>query len=102
MLTFMTFAPRPDAVMWPGRRLLGVLDSLVWPIAYAVLAAELLRGPVMLMGVALAVCGLSALARFRCALWRNERYRFTTWRWGKVLAALMCIGLCLQLAMLMR
>ncbi|MEO6744510.1 MAG: hypothetical protein ABIN08_08530 [Caldimonas sp.] len=102
MLMFMTFAPRPDAVTWPGRRLFAVLDALAWPALYAVLAARLPGLTGIVLGMILALCVLSALARVRRAVWRNERYRFTTSRWGKVLAVLLWIGLCVQLAMLMR
>jgi hypothetical protein len=47
-----------------------------------------------------AVAILCALDRVHRALWVNHRYRFTTWRWGRIAAALLAIGLVLK-AMLM-
>ena len=38
-----------------------------------------------------------AAARLTRALRRNERYWFGTWRWGRVLAILMAVGLLLKL-----
>jgi len=42
----------------------------------------------------LATCGAHRLRR---ALWLNHRYRFTTWRWGKLMAALVFYGLLLRM-----
>lgn len=49
------------------------------------------------MVYALAV--LSGLGRLRRALWMNHRYQFTTWRWGRRLAALLLIGMVLRVAL---
>ena len=53
-------------------------------------------GAVGQLAIALAV--LSAVVRLHRALRVNHRYRFTTWRWGKVLAALFLVGGLLKLA----
>jgi hypothetical protein len=45
---------------------------------------------------AFAAAGLGRLHR---ALWENQRYWFTTWRWGKVLGAMLRIGAVLKLSM---
>jgi hypothetical protein len=36
---------------------------------------------------------LFAVTRLQPALFRNEHCRFTTWRWGRVLAVLPSLGL---------
>jgi hypothetical protein len=47
--------------------------------------------------MALAVLG--GVSRLHRALWVNHRYWFTTWRWGKVLAAMLLIGAMLKVLM---
>jgi hypothetical protein len=83
---------RPDVPYWPGRRFLAALDALLWPGLWF---AVILYGPFemgsvgFVAGVGLAV---SAVSRLRCALCRNERYRFTTWRWGVWVGVAAAIG----------
>ena len=36
--------------------------------------------------------------RLHRALWFNHRYRFTTWRWGRVVVVLLLIGAVLKIA----
>lgn len=74
-----------DAVAWPG-----ALALVVWvaPVATGIAGA-------LVIGVA----ALIAVARLRRAIWRNERYWFTTWRWGKPVLALLLIGGVLKLAL---
>lgn len=89
--------PRPDAPEWPGRRWLAGVDAVVWPLIW-VLVIEQLPAHVGLVGpFVAAVALLIALGRLRRAIWINHRYRFTTWRWGKLVAGLMLIGLVLKL-----
>lgn len=91
--------PRPDAPDWPGRRLLAAVDAVAWPLIW-VLLMQLAPQPAGLIGpfvVALAV--LVGLGRLHRALWVNRRYRFTTWRWGRVLASTLVIGAVLKLSM---
>lgn len=91
-----TRAPLPDAPYWPGRRPVALVDAIAWPAAWIALATQLPRpaGIVAPMVVALAL--LSALGRVCRAGWENHRYHFTTWRWGRVAAALLLLGLLLK------
>lgn len=93
--------PRPDAPYWPGRRLLAAVDAVLWPMLW-VLVFRHAPEPVGLVGpFVTAVALLCALGRLHRALWVNQRYRFTTWRWGRVVAALLLMGVVLKLAMTM-
>ncbi len=88
--------PLPDAPYWPGRHLLAAIDAAVWPILWVLLFSHAPQ-PVGLVGpsvctVAL-LCGLGRLHR---ALWVNHRYRFTTWRWGRIAAAFVLVGMVLK------
>jgi hypothetical protein len=98
MLFLISYPPKPDAPHWPGRPLLAALDAVLWPAAWVVGAslAPMKTGVVGPLIIALAV--LFAVLRLHRALWRNERYWFATWRWGKVLGALLLIGMVLKLA----
>jgi hypothetical protein len=99
MWLVLSRAPLPDARHWPGRRSLALVDAVAWPGAWIALAMHLPQpmGIVGPMIVALAV--FSAIARARRAAWQNHRYHFTTWRWGRVAAALLLIGLVLKMVM---
>jgi hypothetical protein len=91
--------PRPDAPDWPGRRLLAAVDAVAWPLMWVLLIQQV-PGPAGLVGpfvTALAV--LLGLGRLHRALWVNHRYWFTTWRWGKVLGAMLLIGAVMKLSM---
>ena len=91
--------PTPDAPYWPGRRLLAAVDAAVWPLLWVLLFSHAPK-PVGLIGpFVAAVALLSTLARLRRALWENHRYRFTTWRWGRIAAALMLMGVVLRLTL---
>ncbi len=46
-----------------------------------------------------ALAVLLALGCLHRALWGNHRYRFTTWRWGRVLAAILLVGALSRLLM---
>ena len=88
--------PRPDAPYWAGRRLLAAVDAAVWPLMW-VLVFRHAPAPMGLVGpfvVALAV--LCALGRLHRAVWVNHRYRFTTWRWGRAVAALLLMGVVMK------
>ena len=90
--------PRPDASYWPGRRWLAALDAVGWPAAWtlAVAHAPMPTGVVGMVVIAWAAWG--ALGRLHRALWNNQRYRFTTWRWGRVVAALLVLGFAMKLS----
>lgn len=97
MWILMTRTPRPDAAYWPGRRALAALDAVLWPLAIAGTLAHtgFLRGIVGAVGatwLAFAACG-----RLRTAWQANHRYRFTTWRWGRLAGGLMVFGILLKL-----
>ena len=84
--------PLPDAPYWPGRRVLAALDAAGWPILCVLLIRHAPQ-PVGLLGPVLtAVALLYGLGRLHRALWENHRYRFTTWRWGRMAAVLLLVG----------
>jgi hypothetical protein len=58
------------------------------------------RNPVRFSPMVIALAALSALGRMHRAAWRNHRYQFTTWRWSRVAAGLLLIGLFLKVALL--
>ena len=91
--------PRPDAPYWPGRRWLAAVDAAMWPLLWVLLFSHAPK-PVGLVGPAVAaVALLCALGRLHRALWVNHRYWFTTWRWGRIAAALMLMGVVLKLSL---
>jgi len=49
--------------------------------------------------VAIALIVLIAFSRVYRAVWQNHHYHFTTWRWGRVAAALLFVGLTLSVAL---
>lgn len=91
--------PRPDARHWPGRRLLAGVDAVVWPLLW-VLVIRHVPGPGGLVAPIFTVLAVVlGLRRLHRAVWVNHRYWFTTWRWGKLLAAMLLMGGLLKLAM---
>jgi hypothetical protein len=91
-------APTPNASYWPGRRLLALIDAILWPSLVAVGVGRMPMDPGLIGQVVLALCALSALRRCARALWYNERYRFTTWRVGVALFGMMVFGTVRKLA----
>ena len=90
-------APTSDAPYWPGRRWLAAVDAVAWPMLWVIVFSHAPK-PVGLVGpVVTAVALLCAIGRLHRAVWVNHRYRFTTWRWGRVAAALLFVGLLLKL-----
>jgi len=98
MLMLIARAPVPDAAYWPGRRLLALVDAVLWPALLAIGVANVPLDTGIVGRVGLGLCALSAVQRAVRAGWRNERYRFTTLRVGLPLAALLGLGLLLKLA----
>lgn len=91
--------PRPDAPDWPGRHLLAAADAVAWPLLWVLIIWQV-PGSAGLVGpfvTALAV--LLGLGRLHRALCVNHRYWFTTWRWGKVLGAMLLVGTVMKLSM---
>jgi hypothetical protein len=95
-------APPPDAQVWPGRRVLALIDAVAWPAAWAAWLLGL-SVPLGLAGhFALACCGIAALKRASRAIVQNHRYHFTTWRWGRWLVLGLLFGYALKMAVLLR
>ena len=91
-------APLPDAPQWRGRRILALLDAVFWPL-FVAFGVNSLSNVLGLVGqVALAACAFVGASGAARAIWRNERYRFTTVRVAKVLAVLLAIGALLKVA----
>jgi hypothetical protein len=90
--------PRPDAQHWTGRQWLAAADAIAWPIAWVafVLSTPVSAGVVGQVVVALAAW--AGLNRLYLAIWVNHRYWFTTWRWGRVLLAIILMGWVMKLA----
>ncbi len=84
-------APRPDAPRWPGRRLLSIVDAVAWPAGWLVVVFMVPKPGVLgLVIVALSI--LFGVRRCARALFRNERYRLTTWRWGIPVMGFVALG----------
>ena len=90
-------APIPDAPYWPGRRFLAMLDAVVWPALIATLVSSSSMQSGVVGSLTLALCALFGMRRCVRALWRNERYQFTSWRFGPLLAALLAVSAALKL-----
>ncbi len=90
-------APVPDAQDWPGRRFLAMLDAVAWPALIGILVSGSSTQTGAVGSLTLALCALFGMRRCVRALWRNERYQFTTWRCGLPLAVLLAVGAALKL-----
>jgi hypothetical protein len=96
MWLVLSRAPLPDAPYWPGRRTLAVIDAVAWPAVWIAIAS-LIPPPTGVLGlVVIAVALMAGVARAHRAARQNHRYRFTTWRWGRWVLALLVIGLVLK------
>jgi len=93
-------SPIPDAASWPGRRWLAAVDAITWPAIGFGLLVQLPGRMGLVLPVAGAGLALIGLVRVRTAVWINHRYRFTTWRLGKIVIVLLLIGGALKLALL--
>ncbi len=91
-------APTPNALYWPGRRLLALIDAILWPALVAFGVSRMPMDTGLVGQVVMALCALSALRRCARAIWHNERYRFTTWRVGVALFVMLVFGTVLKLA----
>jgi|SRR6185437_2445347 len=91
--------PRPDVPVWPGRKALAALDAVAFPAAWIVAIA---KAPfdIGLLGAAVsAIVILVAIGRLARAIFKNERYRFSAWRWGRLLVVLLVLAVILKLSM---
>lgn len=91
--------PRPDAPYWSGRCVLAAADAVAWPLLWVLAFREVPVAVGMVAPFVFAVAVLCGLGRLHRALWLNHRYRFTTWRWGRVWAAFVLIGLAMKVAL---
>jgi hypothetical protein len=91
--------PRPDASDWPGRRLLAAVDAVAWPLMWVLVMRQVPQSVGLVGPLVTALAVLLGLRRLHRALWVNHRYWFTTWRWAKVAAAMLLVGVVLKLAM---
>lgn len=100
MWLVLTRAPLPDMPYWPGRRVLALVDAVAWPAAWIVLSTQLPQPAGIVGPMVIALAMLSAIGRVHRAACQNHRYRFTTWRWGRVALGLLLIALVLKVALL--
>jgi hypothetical protein len=92
-------APPPDAPYWPGRRWLAAVDAVVWPGAVWVALSHFAERGGLLLALIMAMLMMSAARRLHTALLANHRYRFTTWRWGRIVIWMMVLGALLKLGL---
>lgn len=101
MLLLIARPPMPDQPYWPGRRWLAAVDAAAWPLLWVTGFSRMPWQTGVFGQLTIAVAMVFALQRVHRAVWCNHRYRFTTWRWGRVLATLLGIGWALKLAVAM-
>jgi hypothetical protein len=99
MWLVLSRVPQPEAPYWPGRRLLALADAVAWPAGWIALATQLPQPTGIVGPMVIALAMLSAVRRVYRAGWQNHRYRFATWRWGRVVAVLLFIGLVLKMTL---
>ena len=92
---FARTAP-PDAPYWRGRRWLAALDAVGWPAFWLTVLSHAPARMGLVGAVLAALAVLGGLNRLRVALTQNHRYRFTTWRWGRLVLALLLLGLAIR------
>lgn len=72
---------------------MAIVDAIVWPVLWLALLALAPFDLGVVGWVTMGLAGLAAVSRTYRAIWRNERYWFTTRRWGVPTAILVAIGL---------
>ena len=92
-------APPPDAPYWLGRRWLAAVDAIAWPGAAWYALGQFGGSGGLVSALAMALLAVSAARRLYTALLVNHRYRFTTWRWGRLLAWMLTVGAMLKLGL---
>jgi hypothetical protein len=97
MWIFVARAARPDASQWAGRRTLAVVDAIFWPALWLAIIASAPFDLGVVGWVGSGLAGLAAVRRGHRAIYRNERYWFTTWRWGVPVAILLAVGSAIRL-----
>ncbi len=97
MWLLVAHEPRANAPYWTGRRWLAAVDAVAWPLFWVPVLGQI-DAPVGIVGpMVVAVMLLVSAERIHRAVWVNHRYWFTTWRWGRIVGALMVIGIALKL-----
>ena len=84
--------PNPDVAYFAGRRWLALLDAVAWPVAWLIAISAIPYNTGVLGVFAKAVLVLVALRRCQRAVFRNERYRFSTLRWGVPILTFVALG----------
>ena len=97
---FARAAP-PDAAYWPGRRWIAALDAAGWPTFWLTMLSHVPARTGLAGAVLATLAVIVAVHRLHFALWRNHRYRFTTWRWGRPLLILTLLGWTLKHALVL-
>jgi hypothetical protein len=100
MWILVTRNPKPDVALWHGRRGLAMIDAVIWPALWVFLVANAPFETGIAGVVVIALALLCGVRRAQRALWQNERYWFTSWRWGKPLLALLVVAWLLRLLMM--
>jgi hypothetical protein len=90
-------APPPDAFCWTGRRWLAAIDAVAWPGWAWFTLHELEGSGGLVVALMMALLVVSATRRLSTALLENHRYHFTTWRWSRVLAWMLAVGILVKL-----
>ena len=78
--------------------MLAVVDAIAWPALWVYLTMRVPFDTGLLGTAVVALAGVLAVLRASKALLRNERYRFTVVRWGRVALGLVLIGFVLKIA----
>ena len=98
MFVLSTTTPRPDAPRWAGRTALSAFDAISWPLLWIYGVDRVSVSTGLLGRVVIAVAVVSLLRRVHRAIWRNERYFFTAWRWGVPLVTVLGVAWTMKLA----
>lgn len=97
MLFIIARAPRPDVVVWPGRRWLAGLDAIAWPALTLLLVMNRSFTTGLVGSVAMSLAALLLLRRLSRAWLCNESYRFAALACARWLGALLAFGVSLKL-----
>ena len=92
-------APPPDAPYWPGRRWLAAVDAVAWPSAGWVALSQVPGQRGLVLAFVMALLVVSASRRLFTAMLANHCYHFTTWRWGRMLAWMLVVGMLMKLGL---
>ena len=96
MLFLIGWGPRPDARVWPGRRVLAAADALLWPAACVCLLLTFSSSTGIVAVLAAAATILVAVRRLWIAVLANHRYVFTTSRWGRLWLTVLLVGVAMK------